>query len=61
VGETYVQHLRVAIGFGGAMLLAGLACMVHALFPFLCKRTGSRTIIELHERLIAARAGRLSA
>lgn len=57
VGETYRQHLRHASGFGLAMLAGGLACLVHGIFPFLCKRTGSQTIARLHERMIVNRAG----
>ena len=53
VGETYVQHLGFASATGGKMVLAGLACMVHGIFPFLCTRTGSRAIIALHARVTA--------
>lgn len=55
VGETYAEHLRAASGFGIAMVGAGLACLVHALLPFLFVTTGSRTIGALHERMIANR------
>ncbi len=55
VNETYFQHMGMAFGFGGRMLLAGLACLVHGLFPFLCVRTGSRTITELHGRMVTHR------
>ena len=33
VGETYYQHLRVAISCGIRLLAGGLACLVHAIFP----------------------------
>ena len=55
VGESYLQHLRVALGFSGRLLLAGLACLVHAIFPFLCAHTGSNSILELHERMLSRR------
>lgn len=55
VGETYVEHMGVAFGFGGRMVLAGLACLVHGLLPFLFVRTGSRTIAVLHDRMVANR------
>ncbi|WP_372424564.1 DUF6356 family protein [Salinarimonas chemoclinalis] len=55
VGETYLQHMGVAFSFGGRLLLAGLACLVHGVFPFLCTRTGSRAVTELHERMVADR------
>ncbi|MGH7069184.1 MAG: DUF6356 family protein [Acetobacteraceae bacterium] len=55
VGESYGQHFVVACSFGGAMLGAGLACLLHAVFPFLCVRTGSSTIRRLHERMVVNR------
>jgi hypothetical protein len=55
VGETYGQHLVHASFFGARMVLAGLACMVHALLPFLFVRTGSQAIEELNARMLARR------
>lgn len=55
VGETYLEHMGVAFGFGTRMLLAGLACVVHGLLPFLFVKTGSRTIATLHDRMVAHR------
>ena len=48
VGESYGEHLSVASWYGVRLLGAGLACLVHALFPFLFVRTGSATIEHLH-------------
>ncbi|HEY0685145.1 MAG TPA: DUF6356 family protein [Steroidobacter sp.] len=56
-GETYLAHLRTAAGFGFQMVTAGLACLVHALLPFLFVRTGSDCICRLHERMLARRQG----
>lgn len=55
VGESYGEHLVVAGRFGGRLILAGLACLVHGLFPFLFVRTGSRAVSELHQRMVTAR------
>jgi hypothetical protein len=55
VGENYVEHLGAASYFGTRMILAGCACMLHGLLPFLFVRTGSRTITELNERMVAKR------
>jgi hypothetical protein len=33
------------------MIGGGLACLVHAVFPFLCVKTGSRTMDRLHSKL----------
>ena len=51
VGETYGQHFAQASWFGIRMIGGGLACLVHAVFPFLCVRTGSQTMNRLHARL----------
>lgn len=56
VGETYPEHLFRAAGFGLAMLAAGLACLVHALFPFLFVTTGSRCVRRLHSQMENRRA-----
>ena len=55
VGESYTEHMGVAFGFGARMVLAGLACLVHGLLPFLFVKTGSRTIATLHDRMVANR------
>ena len=55
VGESYGEHLLMAVSFGARMICAGLACLLHGLLPFLFVRTGSRTITELNERMIAKR------
>jgi hypothetical protein len=52
VGETYGEHFAFAISVGGRMVGGGLACMLHAVLPELCKTTGSRTIRELALRLV---------
>jgi len=56
VGETYLEHLESAVGFGGRMILAGFACLLHGIFPFLFVTTGSRTIRHLHETMITHRS-----
>ncbi|MFN3685669.1 DUF6356 family protein [Salinarimonas sp.] len=56
VGETYLEHMGVALSFGVRLLGAGLACLVHAFLPFLFTKTGSRTIAVLHERMVTKRA-----
>jgi hypothetical protein len=39
------------------MVLAGIACMLHGLLPFLFVRTGSRAVSELNAQLVARRSG----
>lgn len=60
VGETYLEHMGVAASFGGRLLVAGLACLVHAFLPFLLTKTGSRTITELHDRMVSNRVRKTS-
>jgi hypothetical protein len=35
------------------MVAGGLACLVHAVLPFLFERTGSNCVAELHQRMVA--------
>jgi Family of unknown function (DUF6356) len=55
VGESYTEHLFHAGCFGMRMVVAGLACLIHAVFPFLFERTGSRAIGELNQRMVSRR------
>jgi len=55
VGESYVEHARMAGSFGVVMLLGGLACLVHAIFPFLFVTTGSGMIATLYRRMVTHR------
>mgnify|MGYP001465330659 CR=1 FL=1 len=58
VGETYAEHAAMASGFGFRLLLAGMACLAHAVVPCLFEKTGSRMIGELHQRMVANRQRR---
>jgi len=51
VGETYLQHMGVALSFAFPLLRAGLAAVVHAFLPFLCVTTASTTVKRLHTRM----------
>ena len=55
VGESYSEHLGRAACFGTRMVFAGLACLIHGVFPFLFVRTGSRAISELNDRMTVNR------
>lgn len=56
VDESYGEHMAMASYFGVRMVGAGLACLMHAIFPFLFVTTGSDTIRGLHDRMSARRA-----
>jgi hypothetical protein len=51
IGESYAEHFGVAMRFGLRMIGGGLGCLVHAVFPFLCERTGSETVRGLNSTL----------
>lgn len=60
VGESYLEHMAVALWYATRLLGAGLAALVHAVLPFAFETTASRTIRELHDNM-AARFGRHTA
>ncbi|MEM9202744.1 MAG: DUF6356 family protein [Actinomycetota bacterium] len=43
-GETYFQHMGVALGFARQTIGAGVAALVHAFFPMFHKTTTSERI-----------------
>ncbi|MEI9851874.1 MAG: DUF6356 family protein [Sphingomonas sp.] len=53
VGESYGEHAATAARFGAAMIVGGLACLVHALVPALFVRTASNTVKRLYGRMLA--------
>lgn len=55
VGETYFQHMGQATSFAGPMFLGACACLIHAIFPFLCVKTGSGIVTNLHGRMVTNR------
>ena len=55
VGEGYFEHQRMALGFSLRLLAAGTACLIHALVPALFRSTGSRTVAQLHDRMVSNR------
>ncbi len=56
VGETYSQHFGQAMSFSAAMLGGAICCAVHAFLPFLCEKTGSKIITNLHDRMVLNRS-----
>jgi hypothetical protein len=56
VGESYFEHMGVALSFAGPLLLAGLAALVHAFLPFLCLTTASTTVKRLYGRMTSRAA-----
>ncbi len=50
VGETYIEHAKFASLSGVRLIIAGIACIIHGILPFLFVRTGSETTAHLHEK-----------
>ncbi|AEG48985.1 hypothetical protein Sphch_1296 [Sphingobium chlorophenolicum L-1] len=59
VGETYFEHLRAAGSFGTDMVVAGVACLVHAILPNLFTKTGSDAVARLHDRMVVNRRSKV--
>ncbi len=55
VGETYFEHMGSAAWFALTMFVGALACLIHAILPFACRKSGSRRIKLLHERMVTNR------
>ena len=51
IGESYGEHASAAARFGLKMIGGGIACLIHAICPFLFERTGSQTVDELNRKL----------
>ena len=48
LNESYFEHLVCAFSFATRMIIAGFACLIHSIFPFLFVNIGSSTIESLH-------------
>ena len=42
LGESYITHLVCALKYGTRMIVTGFAVIIHAIFPFVFKDSGSR-------------------
>ena len=49
IGETYAEHAGHALFIGLKMIVAGVACLVHALLPGLFIRTASNTVDDIQK------------
>lgn len=56
VGETYLEHMRCALGFSFTMIRSAVCCAIHAFLPFLFTKTGSSAIDDLHQRMVLQRS-----
>ncbi len=53
--KPYLAHMLTAVGFGMQLISAGLACIIHGLFPFCFTQTGSSAVKRIHHEMIEAR------
>lgn len=58
VDETYGEHLQVAFRFSGRLAVASAQAAIHAMFPWLCSRSASATISELHREMTSGARAR---
>jgi len=50
-GETYGEHMRVALSFALPLAKAAIAALVDAFLPFFFTTTASATVKTLHDRM----------
>lgn len=55
VGESYGEHAVFAAGCSLKLFRASCAAAVHAIFPFLCVKTASGIIDDLHHDMVTHR------
>lgn len=53
VGQSYLIHLKFASSLGMNLMMASVACIIHAIFPFLFTTTGSSILMKMMHRLVA--------
>lgn len=51
VDETYLQHMRFALGFAFWLSVAAMAALIHAAVPALCETTASRILKRLTAKM----------
>jgi hypothetical protein len=51
VGETYGEHMQVALSFALPLTRAAAAAYLHAVFPFLFTTTASGIVKGLYDRM----------
>ena len=53
---SYLGHMRVALGIGGRLFFAGIACILHGFLPGSFTNTASTVVRRIHAGLPAAPA-----
>ncbi len=53
VNESYLEHMRFALGFAFWLVVAAGAALLHAVIPALCETTASRILKALVSKMEA--------
>lgn len=56
VGESYLEHMAFAFGFGLRLIKAGCAAMLHGVVPALHETTASSEVLAMTDEIRARRA-----
>jgi hypothetical protein len=51
INETYLRHLCFASLSGLRLIFAGIACIIHSIFPFLFINTASNVVKKIYEKM----------
>lgn len=51
VNEKYFEHMFYAAKYGFKMVMAGIACIIHAIFPNLFITTASKTMHSILDEI----------
>jgi hypothetical protein len=51
INETYFRHLCFASLSGLRLIFAGIACIIHSIFPFLFINTASNVVKKIYEKM----------
>ena len=51
IGETYLEHMKIALNTAVKIQLIVLIIVIHAVFPFLFEHTGGEEIEKINEDL----------
>lgn len=60
VGETYLEHRRVAMHYSRHLFVASVQAAVHSVLPWCCRTSASERITQLHGEIVAGGRGRLA-
>lgn len=57
LGMSWAGHAIGALGIGAQLVVAGLACLVHAIVPGVFTETAGRTVTDMYGHMQRRKAG----